>query len=266
MDKAKLPFVYVVLTVLTGLLSKVEGLAFLSLGISLFVPALYYAVLEKHGCLFSFLLTVFTLGLLFPFAGLRTTVDVASLPVLGYLLFLFKSRKPHEILLLLSSVLFAFALLEELFFGIPRVSGLNWFYGVRWGFYLASSLFFSYLTLLFTSFVLRRDFGTEKVDFGFYPVFLFLIGGFGSLILKGVLKTAALNVLSVSFGFLLVQGLSVGLFLLKKASFLWRILLLLGFLILPLGVFLVAVVLGLLDLWFDFRKLKGGKRDGSDFA
>jgi hypothetical protein len=32
----------------------------------------------------------------------------------------------------------------------------------------------------------------------------------------------------------------------------------------PLGALILAILAGIFDFWFDFRKLKGGERDGGN--
>jgi len=268
MERIKLPAIYGILTVATGLLTGVEGLAFLALGLSLFVPVLCCAVAEREGFFVSFAISAAAVCVTGLASGWKLALDLSSLPVVGYLLCYLKRRPVEEIILASSVFLFAFAALEELLFGAPKVAGLKWFLEVRWGFYLTSSLFFSFLTLVTATWVLKRDFSVERVRWGFFPVPFFLLGGFGTVFLKsGMPKLVAENVLVAAIGFLMIQGLSVFLYYYRKLSLLWKFIFLFTFVVLPAAIFLGAVVAGLLDVWFDFRKLNGGgRKNESDTA
>ncbi len=261
-ERFKLPAVYGALTLATGLLVNVEGFAFLSLGLSIFVPVLCCAVVEREGIFMSLAVSAFAVLATGVLSEWRLAFDLSSLPVLGYLLYFLKNFSVEKILLVSSAFLFAFAVLEELFLGVPELGNLPWFVDVRWGFYLASSLFFSYLTLVAATWVLKRDYSVERVRWGFFPVPFFLLGGFGTILLKaGTLRFVSENLLVASIGFLFVQGLSVFLFYYKKASLTWKFVFLFTLIVMPAIVFLGAVVTGLLDVWFDFRKLdRGGKK------
>ncbi|SMP10904.1 hypothetical protein SAMN06265339_0862 [Desulfurobacterium pacificum] len=263
MGRVKLPAVYGVLTLVTGLLAGVEGLAFLSLGLSIFVPVLCCAVTERNGFLVSLAVSALAVVVTGVASEWKLAFDISSLPIVGYLICYLKRRSVEEILIASSAFLFAFAVLEELFLGTPEVNNLKWFVDVRWGFYLTSSLFFTYLTLIAATWVLKRDFAVERVRWGFFPVPFFLLGGFGTVLLKtGIVKLIAENLLVAAMGFLLVQGLSVLLFYYRKVSLTWKFILLFTLIVIPAAIFLGAIVTGLLDVWFDFRKIgKGGMKN-----
>lgn len=90
-------------------------------------------------------------------------------------------------------------------------------------------------------------------------IWVFIFSGFGLLFLDGIIKVLSLNLFIITCGVYFVQGIMVIIWWLEKAKAAgWMRILL--FLLIGLQQFLMFLVafLGILDNWFDFRRLKKG--------
>jgi len=269
MGRLKLPAVYGGLTVLAGITAESPSLVALSLGLSLFIPALF--LLTARESLTTALITsVLSLGVLALYS-LRAPLDVAYFQALGAL-FYKTLKRPAAAVLGGALILFLGAVVEELLFGLPQeVKELPLFGSYRWGLYFFVGAILAEIAYALAQVVYGLKEGEGKnpfftLRFGFWPVALFLITGALTLVAGGALKVVSVNLLTVSLGLFTAQGLSVIAYLVSRLSPLWRLLTALGALIFPVGLFVTALIVGFLDNWLDFRKLSGGGSNGSNSA
>jgi hypothetical protein len=272
MGRLKLPAVYGGLT-LAGITAESSSLVALSLGLSLFIPALF--LLTARESLTTALITsVLSLGVLALYS-LRAPLDVAYFQALGAL-FYKTLKRPAAAVLGGALILFLGAVVEELLFellfGLPQeVKELPLFGSYRWGLYFFVGAILAEIAYALAQVVYGLKEGEGKnpfftLRFGFWPVALFLITGALTLVAGGALKVVSVNLLTVSLGLFTAQGLSVIAYLVSRLSPLWRLLTALGALIFPVGLFATALIVGFLDNWLDFRKLSGGGSNGSNSA
>ena len=257
MKGLKLPAIYGGLTVLAGITAESPSLVALSLGLLLFIPALF--LLTARESLTAALITsVLSVGALALYS-LRAPLDVACFQVLGAL-FYKTLKRPAAAVLGGALILFLGAMVEELLFGLPQeVKELPLFGSYRWGLYffvgtILAEIAYALAQVVYGTGKGRNPFFTLR--FGFWPVALFLITGILTLAAESSLKVISVNLLIATLGLFTAQGLSVMAYLVSRLSPLWRLLTALGALIFPVGLFAVALVVGFLDNWFDFRKLQ----------
>jgi hypothetical protein len=262
MGRFKVPVIYGLLTFLAGITAESPSLLFLSMGLSLFIPVLFFLFAREsfYGALGVSLLVLVLLS----FYSLRAPLDVIPFQLIGVLL-LKLYKKPELSLILSSLLLFAFGLLEEFLFGLPpELESSPLFGDYRWGLYFVSALLFAQVIYGILVAFLKEGELFYRVRFGFIPVLLFLVSGTLTLLSEGEVKVLSANLLAVSLSLFTAQGISVFLFILRRLSPLLRLLILIFALFFPLGFLLGALVLGFLDNWLDFRKLSREVRDGSD--
>ncbi len=269
MRNYKLPVLYVLLTVATGALMGAEALLPLALGLSLFIPALCYVVTREFGILTALFLSVISIGIISLSEGWKTSLDVSVFSLLGISARILKGKlKTENIIFILSLISFGITFFEDLFIGLPaEVKQIPWFIQLRWGFYFLSSVVISAISVGIITLVSKEDFGFKRLKFDFWLVPIFLISGFLSIIkLTPEIQIASANVLVGISGLFIVQGFAIFSYYIEKFSLLTKILTLFVIVLFPAGAVIVAVLAGIFDFWFDFRKLKGGKKNGSDFA
>ena len=94
-------------------------------------------------------------------------------------------------------------------------------------------------------------------------VFALIVGGFGAFIFQGALRIIAINVLMVVCLIYFFQGISIMAFWFNRKG-MPLFLRVTMYTLIGLQQYLVVVVaaVGLFDLWFDFRKLKGTPQEG----
>ena len=269
MRNYKLPVFYVLLTVATGALMGMEALLPLALGLSLFIPALCYVVTRDFGILAALFLSVVSIGIISLSEGWKTSLDISAFSLLGISTRILKERlKTENIILVLSLISFGTTILEDLFIGLPaEVKQIPWFTQLRWGFYFLSSVVISAISVGMIALVSKEDFGFKRLKFDFWIVPIFLISGFLS-ILRWIpeIQVISANVLVGVLGLFIVQGFAIFSYYIEKFSLVAKILTLFAIVFFPAGAVIVAVLAGIFDFWFDFRKLKGGKKNGSDSA
>jgi len=267
MKRLKLPAIYVALTAGSGILLGSEALVPLALGFSIFIPALCYLVAREYGIAIAVFLAVFALAVVVPVSGWKVCFDVSSFPFVGILARLLKGKLSLEnFLLILGILLFFITLLEEQIVGLPEeVNQLPWFTNLRWGIYFFSSFILGAVSTGVISLLSREDFGFKNLRFGFWVIPVFLVSGFLSVLnLLPEAKQPAANVLIATFSFFTVQGFAVFASFLERLSLLSKVLLLIAMFLFPAGALILAILAGIFDFWFDFRKLKGGERDGGN--
>jgi len=264
MKSLKLPAVYGALTVLTGITAGSPKLVALSMGLSLFIPALF-VLTARESLAAAALATILSLGALALYSP-RAPFDVLPFQAVGALLLKLLER-PTLAVLGGALVLFTGAVLEELLVGLPEdVKSLPLFGSYRWGIYFFTALLFSEAVYGIALIFLRRGELFLRLKFGFLPVFLFLITGSLSLLAQGAVKVVAVNLLIATLGIFTAQGVAVLLYFIGRLSPLLRLLTLVLVLFFPMGFLAGALLLGFLDNWLDFRKLSGGGSDGSNSA
>jgi len=269
MKGLKLPAVYGGLTILAGITAENPGTAALSLGLLLFVPALFLLT-AKESPAAAAVSSVISLGILALYS-LRAPLEVAYFQALGAL-FYRSLKRPAVAVLGGALILFLGAVVEELLFGLPpEVKELPLFGNYRWGLYFFVGVILAEIAYALAQVVYGAGKGEGKnpfftLRFGFWSVALFLITGALTLVAGGALRVVSVNLLTVSLGLFTAQGLSVIAYLVSRLSPLWRLLTALGALIFPVGLFAVALIAGFLDNWLDFRKLSGGGKNGSNPA
>ncbi|WP_457678332.1 hypothetical protein [Thermovibrio sp.] len=262
MGKLRLPALYTLISVLTGIASDSPHWVLLSVGLSLIVPPLTLLVM-REGLTHALVATAVSLLILEAF-NLKAPLNVLPLQACGALFYKWLER-PSFALLAGSSALFLGALFQELLLGLPKeVEGQSLFITYRWGIYFLTSVLFSLTVYGITLLLLRKGYLFTKLKFGFWPVILFLISGFGTLLLKGEGKVIATNLLIGILSLFVAQGISVVIHFLGKLSPVARLIILILVVIFPLGFLTGALFIGFLDNWIDFRKLNGGKEDGSN--
>ncbi|WP_456436542.1 hypothetical protein [Thermovibrio ammonificans] len=258
-------FVYLLVLSGAGVLYQSPALAPTGLGLSLFVPALFNLALRGvslPAVLFGTAVVEVLLALLNP----QVALDVGYFPFLGLLFYLFKER-PAAAVLSGAALLFGGSLIEELLFGLPKeVTQFKEFMALRLGIYAYTALLVSVAAYGLTLLLERRGELFFKLKFGFWTAVFFIVSAAASLLLKGSAKVVSENFLIASLGFLTAQGIPVFFHFVRRFSPLMKLIIFFAVLIFPLGFLATALVLGLLDNWFDFRKLKGGEEDGSNPA
>jgi hypothetical protein len=267
MKRLKLPVIYVILTVGSGVLLGTEALVPLALGLSIFIPALCYGVSKEYGIVVTTVLSVVALGVVVLISGWDVCFDLSSFPLIGLLARLLKGKISLEnFLLILGALLFCITLAEERIVGLPvEVKQHLGFMNLRWGIYFFSSFVLGAISTGVISLVSREDFGFKRLRFGFWIVPIFLISGFLAVLnFFPEIKQPATNVLIATFSIFAVQGFAVLSSFAERLSLLSKILLLAAIFLFPLGVLILAVLAGIFDFWFDFRKLEGGKRNGGN--
>ncbi|RUM42899.1 MAG: hypothetical protein DSY34_01015, partial [Desulfurobacterium sp.] len=201
--------------------------------------------------------------------GWKTSLDISAFSLLGISTRILKERlKTENIILVLSLISFGTTVLEDLFMGLPaEVKQIPWFTQLRWGFYFLSSVVISAISIGMIALISKEDFGFKRLKFDFWIVPIFLIAGFLS-VLRWIpeIQVISANVLVGVLGLFIVQGFAIFSYYIEKFSLLARILTLFAIVFFPAGAVIVAVLAGIFDFWFDFRKLKGGKKNGSDSA
>jgi len=269
MKNYRLPIFYVLLTVASGILMSTEVFLPLALGLSLFIPALCYVVTRCSGILVALFLSVISIGIIFLSGGWKTSLDIFAFSLLGIVTKILKERlKTENIILVLSLGSFGITILEDFLVGLPaEVKQISWFIQLKWGFYFLSSVVISAIGVSMIALVSKEDFGFKRLKFNFWIVPIFLISGFLS-ILRWVpeIQVIGTNVLIGVSGLFIVQGFTIFSYYIEKFSLLAKILILFAIVFFPAGAVIVAVLAGIFDFWFDFRKLKGGKKNGSDSA
>lgn len=253
------------LTVSSGILMESPSLMAFGLGLSLFIPALFIYAQLHNGIFFPTISSVLSLILLF-FLAKNTVLDVASFLLLAPTYTALKRFGVAGKVIGGALLLTAATVIEEKISGIPQevkreLSNLESF---RFSLYFFSSAVFSAIAYSITSWINREFPSITSLRFGFWSVVLFTLSAAGTLLGGGVLKILSVNLLIVSITLLTLQGIAVFFHFFPRFPSLWK--LITGFLIFifPPGFLLTALILGLLDQKFDFRKHKGGKEDGSN--
>lgn len=267
MERLRLPAIYVALTAGSGILLGTEALVPLALGFSIFIPALCYVIARDYGIALAVLLSIVALAVSVPVSGWKVCFDLSSFPLIGILARLFKGKLSLEnFLLILGAFLFFITLAEEKVMGLPEeVKQLPWFTDLRWGIYFFSSFILGAISTGVVSILSREDFGFKRLKFGFWVVPIFLISGFLTVLdLFPEVKQPATNVLIATFSLFTVQGFAVLSSFAERLSLVSKVLLLAAIFLFPLGALILAILAGIFDFWFDFRKLKGGERDGGN--
>ncbi|WP_165863704.1 hypothetical protein [Phorcysia thermohydrogeniphila] len=267
MKQLKLPAIYVALTAGSGILLGTEVLVPLALGFSIFIPALCYVVAREYGIAAAAILSIAALGVAVPVSGWKVCFDLSSFPLIGILARFLKGKLSLEnFLLILGALLFSVTLLEEQILGLPEeVRQLAGFMNLRWGIYFFSSFILAAISTGVISLLSREDFGFKRLKFGFWVVPIFLVSGFLAVLdLFPEVKQPAANVLIATFSIFTVQGFAVLSSFVERLSLLSKVLLLAAIFLFPIGALIVAMLAGIFDFWFDFRKLKGGERDGGN--
>ena len=247
-------------SLLAGFLLMRDVTVPLAWGISIFVPAINYLVSERFGVPVSAVSTAVIVALLLPLDG-RVSLNVGELLISGFLFRFVEDLR--YLIVLLSLLLFAGSVLEDVAFGVPEevLKSFPWISDYRWGFYFLSSAVVSSLLVGAVHVVSKRNFGFRELNFGFPPVALFIAGGVLSLLkLIPAVSIFGQNAVIASFGFFTVQGFAVLMGFLDRVGMATKLILLFVFVFIPVLIFIVAAVVGMFDFWFNFRKLKGGKR------
>ncbi|WP_456342069.1 hypothetical protein [Thermovibrio sp.] len=261
MKGLRAPALYGLITVLAGITAESPQWLFLSMGLSLFIPALFVIALRESlpGALIS---SAVALGVLAIYST-RAPLEVIPFQVIGAL-FSRWYRRPEISVFSAAAILFAAAVIEELLFGLPPEVKSSLFGSYRWGVYFFTALLFGEATygvaLLFTG----RGELFLRLKFGFWPVPLFLVCGALSLLPGFPYREVAVNGLIVALSLFTGQGIAVILHLIRRLSPLARLIILIAVVIFPLGFLTAALILGFLDNWLDFRKLNGGGENGSN--
>ncbi len=268
MKDLKLPAVYLAIALIGSYMAIRKVFFPFALGMFLFLPALSYAMLKKFSKPLAVGMSLLPATLLTAF-DLSTSIDLLSLSLSSFVLYYGRERfNVDALLLILSILLFGVTVLE--FFLFPQQINPDGQFppallNLKWGIFFFSSAIFSLAITGITSLINRESFNIRAVNFGFFPVLLFLISGFLTLIpsLPHWIKTTSGNVLVGTFGLFAIQGFSIFIHFTDRLSPVGKFLFFLFIFIFPAFVFGAAVVAGIFDFWFDFRKLKGGKSDGS---
>ncbi len=268
MRNIKLPAIYLTLGVISGYMASREILFPFVLGIFLFLPALSYSMLKVFSKPLA-VVTSLTPSFLIAALDLSTATDLLSLSLSSSILYFGKNRlNINTLLLLLTALLFGTTVLE--FFLFPQEVKPNeqlspTLLNVKWGIFFFSSAIFALAIAGITSLINRESLNIRTINFGFFPILLFLISGFLSLIpqFPQWVKTVSENTLIGTFGLFAAQGFSIFIYFTDRISPIGKFFLLLLIFIFPALILGAAVIAGIFDYWFDFRKLKGGKNNGS---
>ncbi len=254
-----------VITVGSGLMMESSSLMPFGLGLSLFIPALFIYSYTNNGIsitLLSSLIAILTIL----FLNRNAAIDTTSILLLGPTFFISKKIGPSAAVLGGALLLTLFTALQETLMGLPpevkkEFAELS---NYRYSIYFLSSTIYSTFAYGAVNWVVRELPSVTEIKFGFWSVLLFTLSAIATLTSTGELKTVAVNLLVVSISILIVQGISVFLWFFQKFSTTWKLITGLTIIIFPPIFFLTALFIGLLDQKFNFRKLKGGKKDGSN--
>ncbi|RKQ63189.1 hypothetical protein C7457_0052 [Thermovibrio guaymasensis] len=261
MKGLKASAIYGLITVLTGITAESSQWVLLSAGLSLFIPALLLISIREN-TLLALLTSVTSLGILALYS-LRAPFEVLPFQVIG-VLFSRRYKKPELSLLIATVILFSAAVVEELLLGLPPEVKDFPFYAYRWGVYFFTALLFSEATYGIALLTIRKGEIFLKINFGFWPVPLFLVLGALSLIPDFFYRELVINGLIATLSLFAGQGIPIMLYLINRVSPLIRLIILITVVIFPLGFLTAAVILGFLDNWLNFRKLNEGGEDGSN--
>ncbi len=250
---------FVLVSLLTGIMLTLERAVPLAWGISLFVPALFYLSSSRLGIQLTSLVSLVIVAVLFFIDG-RSAFNIAELLVAGAFIHLFKDLR--ILILSLTFLLFFGSVAEDVVFGLPEEisKALSWMLDLRWGLYFLSSSIVSALIIGAAHVVTKRDFDFKNLNFSYFPIAIFIVGGVLSLLnFFPEAMYVGRNVVIGTFGLFINQGLAVSLVFLERMGTATKILLLFVFVFFPIVGFLVAAAIGIFDFWFNFRKLKGGR-------
>ena len=253
------------ITVGSGLMMESSSLMPFGLGLSLFIPALFIYTYTNSGLgitLLSSLIAILTI-LLF---NKNAVIDTTSILLLGPTFLISKRTGPSAAVLGGALLLTLFTALQETIMGLPpevkkEFAELS---NYRYSIYFLSSTIYSTFAYGAVNWVVKELPPVTEIRFGFWSVILFTLSAIATLTGSGELRTVAINLLVVSISILTVQGISVFLWFFQKFSTTWKLITGLTIFIFPPIFFLTALIIGLLDQKFNFRKLKGGKEDGSN--
>ncbi len=265
MKGLKSPAALFAITVGSGLMMESSSLMPFGLGLSLFIPVLFIYSYTNSGPLTTVLLSALAIGTVF-LLNRSTALDLSSILLLGPVYLILKKRGTSIAVLGGALLLTLIAIAEEVLIGLPPdvkkefAEVLNYRYSI----YFLSSAIYSTFAYGVVNWIVKEFPSVAEIKFGFWSVVLFTVSALGTLIGRGEVKTVAINILIASISILIVQGISVFLWFFPKLSTTWKLITGLLIFIFPPGFFLTALFLGLLDQKFNFRKLKGGKEDGSN--
>ena len=254
------------LTVGSGMLMGSSSLMPFGLGLSLFIPALFIYTYLNHSpilAVISSALAVITVVLFLKEAA----ADLTSVLLLGPLYLLLRRFGASACVVGGALLITAATVLEEQIFGLPPEvkAELSNLANYRFALYFFSSAVFSTFTYGIVNWLVRELPSVTELRFGFWTVILFTLSAAGTLVGTGTVKTIAINLLIISLTLLIVQGTAVFLHFFPRLSGLWKLIVGLTIFIFPPGFFITALVLGLLDQKFNFRKpTNGGKENGSN--
>lgn len=265
MRNLKPPVALFFLTVASGLMMGSSSLLPLGLGLSLFIPALFIYSYTNGGAPVTLLLSVLAVLTVFVLSK-SAVLDVISMILLAPVYLLLKRTGASAAVLGGALLLTLFTALEETLIGLPPEVKREFaeVSKYRYSIYFLSSTIYSTFTYGVANWIVKELPPVTEIRFGFWNVLLFTISAIATLLGKGDLKVAAVNVLVVSITLFIVQGISVFLWFFPKLSTTWKLITGLLIFIFPPGFFLTTLFLGLLDQKLNFRKLKGGKEDGSN--
>ena len=253
------------LTLGSGVLMGSSGLAPLGLGLSLFIPALFIYSYNNSGAPLTLLASLLGLTAVF-FVNREATLDVASVLMLGPAFSLLKRFGVSAAVLGGALILTAVTIFEEHLFGLPKEvkEEILEIYRYRYALYFLSSAVFSAFTYGAANWLVKELPPLTEFRLGFWTVVLFTASAVATLLTAGTFKLISVNLLLFSVGLLIVQGIAVFLWFFQRFSPAWKLIVGILIFIFPPGFFLTALILGLLDQKFNFRKLNGGKENGGN--
>ena len=254
-----------VLTVSSGLMMKSSSLLPFGLGLSLFVPAIFIYTYSQYSpvvAVFSSVLAALTVF----FLGREVIFDVSSVLLLGPIFLIFKRFGSAASVVSGAFLLTFITLIEEKVYGFPpevkkQLAGLA---SYRYAIYFFSSAVFSVFTYGICNWIVMDFPPLVRLRFGFWSVILFTFSALVVLFGSGTVRVISANLLILALSLLILQGIAVFIWFFQRLSMTWKLITGLLMFIFPLGFFLTALVLGVLDQKFNFRKLNGGKKNGSD--
>jgi len=254
-----------VLTVTSGIMMKSPSLLPFGLGLSLFIPAIFIYTYSQHSPLIAISSSVLATLTVFFFSR-EMFFDVFSVLLLGPIFLIFKRFGSAASVIGGAFLLTFITIIEEEVSGLPPEvkKQLIDLASYRYTLYFFSSVVFSVFTYGICSWVVRNLPPLVRLRFGFWSVILFTLSALVTLFGSGTVRVISVNLLIVALSFLVLQGIAVFIWLFQRFSVTWKLITGLLVFIFPLGFFLAALILGLLDQKFNFRKLNGGKKDGSD--
>jgi len=255
MKDLKPPVALFTLTVGSGLMMGSSSLAPFGLGLSLFIPALFIYSHTHSGSAATVLASAFAVAALL-FLNRTVVLDVTSILLLGPVYLILKKLGPAVAIIGGALLLTAVTALEEAVIGLPievkdQLAQLS---NYRYSVYFLSSALYSTFAYGAVNWLAKELPPVTEVRFGFWSVVLFTVSALAILIGKGELKVVAVNALLFSIAILTVQGISLFLHFFPKFSTTWKLITGLLIFIFPPGFFLTALLLGLLDQKFNFRK------------